>query len=173
MHKFHQDRIWSRNNFQVINVAKNDRGSSKCNYMPSAPCSLVSWVLFLPLLNSWYFFSLETCVPLKDPSQVAFFSWTSTLGRFWLLIFYGIRELQLWIGAIRVKGVGNQWIIFFFIVPLTMVWALFGLLWVMPQSVRALVAVELKSYIAILAPSKHKKNPYSSEAKLIFFSFIK
>ena len=55
----------------------------------------------------------------------------------------------------------------------TLVWALFGLLWVMPQSVRALVAVELKSYIAILAPSKHKKNPYSSEAKLIFFSFIK
>ena len=55
----------------------------------------------------------------------------------------------------------------------TLVWALFGLPWVMPQSVRALVAVELKSYIAILAPSKHKKNPYSSEAKLIFFSFIK
>ena len=97
-------------------MAKNDRGSSKCNYMPSAPCSLVSWVLFLPLLNSWYFFSLKTYVALKDPSEVAFFSWTSTLGRFWLLIFYGIRELQLWIDAICVKGVGNQWIIFFFFI---------------------------------------------------------
>ena len=40
-------------------------------------------------------------------------------------------------------------------------------------ALKALVAVKLKSYIAILAPSKHKKkNPYSSGAKLIFVSFI-
>ena len=135
MHKFHQDRIWSRNNFQVINVAKNDRGSSKCNYMPSAPCSLMSWVLFLPLLNSWYSFSLETCVALKDPFQGCFLLVHCRLRKILTLDIYGIRELQLWIVAICEKGVGNQWIIFFFIVPLTMVWALFGLLWVMPQSV--------------------------------------
>ena len=37
---------------------------------------------------------------------------------------------------------------------------------------RALVAVELNSYIAILAPPKHKNHPYNSGAKGIFFTFI-
>jgi len=37
---------------------------------------------------------------------------------------------------------------------------------------RALVVVELKNYIAILAPPKHKKNSYSNGAKPIFFNFI-
>ena len=79
----------------------------------------MSWVLFVPFTQLLiYSFSLETCVALKIPPRIAFFQWTSALGRFWLLIFYGIRELQLWIGAIWVKGVENQWIIFYFIVPL-------------------------------------------------------
>ena len=38
--------------------------------------------------------------------------------------------------------------------------------------IKALVAVELNSYIAILIPSKHKKQPYSSGVKDMFFSFI-
>ena len=54
----------------------------------------------------------------------------------------------------------------------TLVWALFGLLWVMPQSVRALVAVELKSYIAILAPSKHKKTHKTVKLNLFFLASL-
>ena len=38
--------------------------------------------------------------------------------------------------------------------------------------IKALVAVELNSYIVILTPPKHKKQPYSSGVKDIFFSFI-
>ena len=38
--------------------------------------------------------------------------------------------------------------------------------------IKALVAVELNSYIAILTPPKHRKQPYSSGVKDIFFSFI-
>ena len=38
--------------------------------------------------------------------------------------------------------------------------------------IKALVAVELNSYIVILTPPKHKKQPYSSGAKSIFSSFI-
>ena len=34
---------------------------------------------------------------------------------------------------------------------------------------RALVAVELNNYIAILAPPKHKNQPYSSGDKKYFF----
>ena len=38
--------------------------------------------------------------------------------------------------------------------------------------VRSLAAVELNSYIAILAPPKHQKQPHNSGAILIIFSFI-
>ena len=38
--------------------------------------------------------------------------------------------------------------------------------------IKALVAVELNSYIVILTPPKHKKQPYSSGVKDMFFSFI-
>ena len=38
--------------------------------------------------------------------------------------------------------------------------------------IKALVVVELNSYIAILAPPKHKKPPSNGGAKTIFFSFI-
>ena len=37
---------------------------------------------------------------------------------------------------------------------------------------RALIAVELKSYIAILAPPKHKKTHATVELNLFFFSLI-
>ena len=40
------------------------------------------------------------------------------------------------------------------------------------QHLRALEAIELNSYIAILAPPKHKKQPYNSGVKDMFFSFI-
>ena len=90
--------------------------------------SAIIWHQLLAASCCEYYFSLystpDTLFPWKPvwrskiPPRIAFFSCTSALGRFWLLIFYGIRELQLWIGAIWVKGVGNQWIIFFFIVPL-------------------------------------------------------
>ena len=39
-------------------------------------------------------------------------------------------------------------------------------------SIRALVVVELNSYIVILALPKHKNQPYNSGAKGIFFTFI-
>ena len=38
--------------------------------------------------------------------------------------------------------------------------------------IKALATVELNSYIAILTPPKHKKQPYSSGVKDIFFSFV-
>ena len=38
--------------------------------------------------------------------------------------------------------------------------------------IRALAAVELNNYIAILAPPNTQKNPYSSGAILNFFSSI-
>ena len=37
---------------------------------------------------------------------------------------------------------------------------------------RALVAVELKSYVAILAPPKQKNNHAAVELNLFFFNFI-
>ena len=40
------------------------------------------------------------------------------------------------------------------------------------QHLRALEAIELNSYIAILAPPKHQKEACSNEAKSIFFSSI-
>ena len=39
------------------------------------------------------------------------------------------------------------------------------------SSIRALATVELNSYIAILAPPKYKKQPYSNGAKGFFFIF--
>ena len=87
-----------------------------CHQLLAASCH--EYYLSL-LLNSWYtLFPWKPVWRSKIPPRIAFFPWTSALGRFWLLIFYGIRELQLWIGAIWVKGVENQWIIFYFIVPL-------------------------------------------------------
>ena len=38
--------------------------------------------------------------------------------------------------------------------------------------IRALIAMELKSYKTILAPPKHKNNQAAVELNLFFFSFI-
>ena len=42
----------------------------------------------------------------------------------------------------------------------------------MMHALRAFTAVELNSYMTILAPPKHKNHSFSSGAKGIFFSFI-
>ena len=43
----------------------------------------------------------------KIPPRVAFFSWTTTLGKILTIATYGIKLLMLWIGAICAKEVGS------------------------------------------------------------------